>query len=128
MHPICLDGVTAEQLHELDDLYQTTNDARVRIRVLMVLLAAERKMVAADVASLLRQHEETVRRWIARYLAEGTAGLYDAPRCRAPPKVTTTYREHLLEAVTLPLFPVVLSPRSMRRSCTAPHASVARTA
>lgn len=99
MRPICLDGVTAEQLHELDDLYQTTNDARVRIRVLMVLLVAERKMVAADVASLLRQHEETVRRWITRYLAEGTGGLYDAPRCGAPPKVTTTYREQLLEAV-----------------------------
>lgn len=29
--------------------------------------------------------------------------------------------------VTLPLFPVVLSPRSMRRSCAVPHASVAHT-
>ena len=62
MRPICVDEVTAEQLSELDELYQTTHDARVRIRALMVLLAAERQMVAAQIASLLRQHEETVRR------------------------------------------------------------------
>ncbi len=99
MRPIHLDGVTAEQLSELDELYQTTHDARVRIRALMVLLAAERQMVAAQIASLLRQHEETVRRWIARYQAEGTAGLYDAPRSGAPPKVTPAYLERLLEAV-----------------------------
>lgn len=29
MRPICLDSVTAEQLRELNELYQTTNDARV---------------------------------------------------------------------------------------------------
>lgn len=99
MRPIRLDEVTAEQLSELDELYETTHDARVRIRALMVLLAAERQMVATQIASLLRQHEETVRRWIARYQAEGTVGLYDAPRSGAPPKVTHSYRERLLEAV-----------------------------
>ena len=36
---------------------------------------------------------------IARYQAEGTVGLYDAPRSGAPPKVTPGYRERLLEAV-----------------------------
>ena len=43
MRPIHLDGVNAEQLSELDKLYQTIHDARVRIRLLMVLLAAERE-------------------------------------------------------------------------------------
>ena len=80
MRPIRLEAVSAEQLHELDDLYQTTHDARVRIRALMVLLAAERRMVAAEIASIVRQHEETVRRWLARYEAEGAAGLF---RCAA---------------------------------------------
>ena len=46
MQPIDLEGVTAEQLRELDELYQSTRDSRVRIRALMVLLAAERRMVA----------------------------------------------------------------------------------
>lgn len=99
MRPISMDAVTADQLLELGELYQTTGDARVRIRALMVFLAAERRMVAVEIASLLRQHEETVRRWMARYRAEGMAGLYDATRCGAPPKANSRYREQLLEAV-----------------------------
>lgn len=99
MRPIRLDAVTAKQLRELDELYQTTQDARVRIRALMVLLAAERQMVATEIASLLRQHEEMVRRWMARCQRECVAGLSDAPCSGAPPKVTPPYRERLLKAV-----------------------------
>jgi hypothetical protein len=83
MRPIRLEALSSDQLSELDELYQTTHDARVRIRALMVLLAAERQMVATEIASIVRQHEETVRRWLARYEAEGTAGLADAPRSGA---------------------------------------------
>lgn len=99
MRPIRLDTLSVEQLGEIDTLYQTTHDARVRIRALMVLLAAERRMVAAEIASIVRQHEETVRRWLARYQAEGIDGLSDAPRSGAPPKVSCGYRERLLEVV-----------------------------
>ena len=99
MRPIHLEAVSAQQLRDLDGLYHTTHDARVRIRALMVLLAAERQMVAAEIASIVRQHEETVRRWLARYEAEGLAGLSDAPRPGVPPKVTPVYRERLLELV-----------------------------
>lgn len=59
----------------------------MRIRALMVLLAAERRMVVGEIASIVRPHEETVRRWLARYEAEGLAGLSDAPRPGVPPKV-----------------------------------------
>lgn len=99
MRPIRLDALSSDQLRALDELYQTTHDARVRIRALMVLLAAERQMVATEIASIVRQHEETVRRWLARYQAEGTAGLTDAPRSGVPPKVTPIYRERRLELV-----------------------------
>ena len=99
MRPIRLEAVSAGQLHELDELYRTSHDARVRIRALMVLLAAERRMVAGEIAAILRQHEETVRRWLARYEAEGTAGLSDAPRSGVPPKVTPDYRQRLLAVV-----------------------------
>ena len=37
-----------------------------------------------------------MRRWFARYAAEGLGGLSDAPRSGAPPKATTGYRERLL--------------------------------
>jgi transposase len=99
MHPICLDALSPEPLSELDRLYHTSPDPRVRIRALMILLSAERHLVAAEIATIVRQHEETVRRWLVRYAAEGTAGLADAPRSGTPPKVTPAYRARLLELV-----------------------------
>ncbi len=83
-----LDRLGEERLAELDDLYRTTRDVRVRSRAQMVLLAAERGLVAAQIAAIVRQNEETVRRWLVRYAAEGSAGLADAPRAGAPPKIT----------------------------------------
>jgi transposase len=99
MHPIRLDALSGEQLRELDHLYHTTRDVRVRTRAQMVLLAAEQGLVAAQIAAIVRQNEETVRRWLVRYQAEGVAGLADAPRAGAPPKITPVYRERLLQAV-----------------------------
>ncbi len=72
----------------------------------MVLLAAEQGLVAAQIATLVRHNEETVRRWLLRYQAEGLTGLEDSPRCGAPAKVTPEYRDQLLLAVRR-------SPRSL---------------
>lgn len=99
MHPIRLEGLHAEALAELDHAYRSSSDARLRIRALMVLLAAEQGLVAAQIAAVVRLNEETVRRWLLRYQAEGLAGLDDAPRCGAPAKATPEYREQLLLAV-----------------------------
>jgi transposase len=99
MRAIRLDHLSGEQLHELDELYHTTHDVRVRTRALMILLAAERRLTASEVAAIVRQDAETVRRWFARYEAEGINGLSDAPRSGKPPKVTRQYRERLLELV-----------------------------
>ena len=84
MRPIRLDGLSTEQLSELDELYHTTRDVRVRTRAQMILLAAERGLVAAEIAAIVRQNEETVRRWLVRYQAEGITGLSDAPRPGCP--------------------------------------------
>jgi transposase len=99
MRPIRLTGLSQAQLAELDHLYRTAREGRMRIRALMVLLAAERGMLAAQIAAVVREHEHTVRRWLVRYRAEGIAGLDDAPRAGAPPKVTPAYRERLLAVV-----------------------------
>jgi hypothetical protein len=61
-------------------------DPRVRIRALMILLSAEGHLIAAEIATIVRQHEETGRRWLVRYAAEGTAGLADAARSGTPPE------------------------------------------
>src|SRR3712207_4975111 len=99
MRPIRLDALSGEELRELDHLYHTTRDVRVRTRAQMALLAAEQGLVAAQIAAIARQNEETVRRWLVRYAAEGIAGLADAPRAGAPPKITPAYRERLLQIV-----------------------------
>jgi transposase len=99
MHPIRIDRLSAEEHDALDHAYRTAKDGRLRIRALLVLLAAERQMVAADIAAVVRMHEETVRRWLVRYQAEGLNGLADAPRPGAAPKATRFYREQLLAIV-----------------------------
>src|ERR671917_2189390 len=99
MRAIRLDALSADQLRELDEVYHTTHDVRVRTRALMILLAAEQRLVASEIAAIVRESAETVRRWFRRYQAEGVNGLADAPRSGKPPKVTAEYRERLLELV-----------------------------
>ncbi len=97
--PIRIPTLAPEQLAELETLYRTTRDARLRTRSQMVLLAAERRLVAEEIAGIVRTSEETVRRWLKRYLAEGVEGLRDVPHPGAPRKVTDEYRERLVQAV-----------------------------
>jgi transposase len=99
MRPIRIPTLSPEQLDALEKLYRTTREARLRTRAQMVLLAAERRMTASEIAEIVRGSEETVRRWLKRYLAEGIEGLHDVPRPGAPRKVTADYKERLLHAV-----------------------------
>jgi len=97
--PIQLLPQTAEQMQVLEELYRTTKDVRIRQRVQIVLLAAEKKLVAAEIAEIVRLDEQSVRRWLKRYIAEGIEGLKDAPRPGAPATVTEEYRAKLVSAV-----------------------------
>src|SRR3712207_4846887 len=99
MRPIEIPALTPEQLAALEELYRSTRDARLRTRAQMILLAAERGLTAAEIAEIVRASEETVRRWLKRYLAEGVEGLRDVPHPGAPRKVTEEYKERLLHAV-----------------------------
>jgi hypothetical protein len=65
--PNRLDALPAERLRELDDLYHDARDVRVRMRA-RISLPAEQGLVAAEIAAIVRQDGETVRRWFARYL------------------------------------------------------------
>ena len=99
MRPVRIPTLSPEQLDALEEMYRTTRHARLRTRAQMVLLAAERGLTAAEIAEIVRASEETVRRWLKRYLAEGVEGLSDAPQPGAPRKVTAEYREGLIHAV-----------------------------
>jgi prophage DNA circulation protein len=65
MRPIRIPTLNSEQLNALEKLYRTTREARLRTRAQMILLAAERRLTAAEIAEIVRASEETVRRSIS---------------------------------------------------------------
>lgn len=91
--------LTEAQRSELDALYRTTKQPRLRTRAQMVLLSAEQGLKATEIAAIVRESDDTVLRWLKRYLAEGVNGLSDAPMPGRPTKVTEHYRTELLSAV-----------------------------
>jgi transposase len=97
MRPIELPKLSPAAIEELANLYRTTRDVRLRTRAQMILLAAEQHMVAADIAKIVRSDEQTVRRWLKRYLAEGMEGLSDAPHPGTTPIVTDAYQTQLIQ-------------------------------
>jgi transposase len=99
MKAIRLPKVDEKEIEELDKLYRTTRNVRLRERAQMVLLSIEKEMVAAEIAGIVRKDEQTVRIWLKRYQAEGTKGLEDAPRAGSPSKVDEAYRQKLLQVV-----------------------------
>ncbi len=99
MKPIILFPLSTEAVAELDHLYRTTRDVRMRTRVQMILLSGEKRMTASEIGEIVRTDENTVRRWLKRYLAEGINGLRDAPRSGAPAQVTSAYQEQLVNVV-----------------------------
>jgi transposase len=84
MRPIEISGLSPEAVAELDALYHSTHDVRLRTRAQMVWLAAEQKLTAAAIARIVRESEETVRRWLKRYQVEGMEGLRDQHRGGRP--------------------------------------------
>lgn len=89
----------AGEKEELDALYRKTKDVRIRSRVQMILLAVEQELNAAQIGEIVRQNEQTVRRWIKRFNAEGLNGLYDAPRPGAPRTLSDEFRARVAAIV-----------------------------
>ena len=99
MQPLQLPIPTEEQLTALDELYRTTREVRLRTRAQMVLLAVEQHLTAPAIAVIVREDDQTVRRWLKRWVAEGIEGLRDRPMPGPPPTITEEYQEHLLAVV-----------------------------
>lgn len=97
--PLRIRELTAEEISELDRLYRETKDVRLRLRAQIVLLAAETKLIAPEIAKVVRVNDQSVRNWLRRYMAQGIDGLSDEPRSGAPSKVTAEYEQRLLEVV-----------------------------
>src|SRR5918995_572899 len=61
MKPIRVPDLAPEQLAQLEELYRSTRNVRLRTRAQMVLLAAERRLTAAQISEIVRASDETVR-------------------------------------------------------------------
>lgn len=99
MRALQMPELTEEQQQQLAEVYRTTKNVRIRTRAQMVLLACEQHLSAPRIAALVREDDETVRRWLNRYLAEGTQGLFDRPKAGGPAKTTRAYEEQFLATV-----------------------------
>ena len=84
MRRLNLAPLNPEQILELDGLYRTTRDVRLRTRAQISLLAGEQGMSSPQIAVIVRESDQTVRNWLKRYGAEGIEGLSDMPRPGAP--------------------------------------------
>jgi transposase len=99
MEKLYVPSLSEEQKVELDELYRKTEVPRVRTRAQMVLLSAEKKLKADEIADIVRESSVTVLRWLHRYIAEGIQGLMDAPRSGRSSILTDEFRKRLLEIV-----------------------------
>lgn len=99
MKPYYVPALEVRALEDLDEVYRKTKNRRLRTRAQMVLLSAEQRLKAPEIAAIVRESEVTVRRWLKRYVAEGIEGLKDAPRPGKPARVTPEWRRQLVSAV-----------------------------
>ena len=99
MKKLFVPSLSEEQILELEQLYRKTEVPRVRTRAQMVLLSADKKLTADEIADIVRESSVTVLRWLHRYIAEGIQGLLDAPRSGRSSILTNEFRKRLLEVV-----------------------------
>src|SRR5512147_2079548 len=99
MKRIQVPPLKAEQVAELEELYQKTDKPRYRTRAQMVLLSSEKGLKAEEIAQIVRESHITVLRRLKRYLTEGIEGLKDNPRPGRSTVMTEGYRNRLLEVV-----------------------------
>ena len=63
------------------------------------MIAAEQGLSAPAIAAIVRESDDTVGRWLKRYVAEGMEGLLDAPKSGRPSKLSEAYRSALVSVV-----------------------------
>ena len=74
---------------------------RVALRAQLVLLS-ERGFTVSEIADIQQTSAVTVYKWLARFEAEGPAGLYDRSRSGRPAKVGQQTEEAIEEALSQP--------------------------
>jgi transposase len=79
-------------------LFQATDCPRTRLRAQMVLLSSDGYPIA-EIAAITHQSDDTVRRWLKRFLDHGWRGLLEAPRSGRPATITPAVEQFLHECL-----------------------------
>jgi len=98
MSPVFVRTLTADERKALSRLIRRERDARIVRRAQMIRLSAA-GIPVPKISALWDVNDQTVRRTIQRFEAEGLAGLRDKPRKGRPAKKTYRYVVLLKEAV-----------------------------
>lgn len=96
--PLRITQVNWRQKARLECMYREANCPRFRIRVQMVLLSIAGKTIQ-EIAEIVRESDETVRRWLNRFIQGGCDGLTEGMRTGRPAKVTTEVECFLLTCI-----------------------------
>ena len=84
-----------QQKARLQQLYHGTDCPRTRVRVQMVLLSLA-GYGAPEIAQISRQSDDTVRRWLQRFLDQGCIGLLEGIHPGRPADITPAIENFLL--------------------------------
>jgi transposase len=95
MRPSLKIQVRGRQRSRLQRMYNQTTCPRTRIRVQMVLLAHDGH-TSTEIAAITQQSDDSVRRWLHRFMQHGCDGLSEREHSGRPPKVTLRVEAFLL--------------------------------
>jgi transposase len=98
MRPPLQIHVTPKQHKRLQRMYEQADSPRTRTHVQLVWLSQAGYAVSA-IATITQQSDETVRRWLHRFAAEGCDGLLELPHLGRPPDITLVIETFIRECI-----------------------------
>ena len=98
MRPPLQIRLCGRQAARLQTLYREAKCPRIQLHLQMVLLSSEGYSVA-EIATITRKSDDTVRYWLHRFQQAGCAGLVEAPHSGRPPEITPAIEAFLRECI-----------------------------
>jgi transposase len=96
--PLRITKVHWRQKARLERLYREALCPRFRTRIQMVLLSMAGRTLN-EIAGIVRESDETVRRWLHRFMSEGCDGLIERVHAGRPAQVTSEIECFLLTCI-----------------------------
>jgi transposase len=98
-------NLSAEEISRLEQLWQTSDNFRLRNRSQAILLSFQ-KVSMDEIAKICQVGRDAVSSWIRKWESRGEAGLKDEPKSGRRPKLSAAEEEQALRlALKLPNAP-----------------------